>query len=69
MNRLSIHIILLTVLTTAILNLSCFDMYEKMLDNMPENYRLSLFVNGVSFNKVYISDKNGDFFEASGSIP
>ncbi len=69
MNRFSNHIILLTILITGILNLSCSDMHGDMLDNMPENYRLSIFVNGVNFNKIFINDKNGDFNEAAGIFP
>lgn len=63
------NIVLLTILITAILNLSCFDMYEKMLDNMPENYRLSLFANSLSNNKIFISDETGNFHEAAGVFP
>lgn len=69
MKRLIKLLLLPAVLMIGAINLSCSDMYSEMLDNMPGNYRLGIFVNGVNLNKIFINDKNGDFNEAAGIFP
>jgi len=57
------------VIAIGCLNLTCFDMYNQILDNMPDDYRLSIFVNGVNTNRIFLNDKDGDFYESSGIFP
>ncbi|GEM_PF-6084233 len=53
------NIILLSIMVTAALNLSCFDMYDKMLDSMPENYRLGIFITTTGMvNYLIMSDSD-----------
>jgi hypothetical protein len=67
--RFTKSILTLIIPAAAIFNLSCSDMYSDMLDNMPENYRLSLFVNSPASNKIFINNENGIFHEAPGIFP
>jgi len=59
MKRLIKLLLLPVVLMIGAINLSCFDMYSEMLDNLPENYRLGIFVTTMTMvNYMIMSDSD-----------
>jgi hypothetical protein len=63
-----IKLLLIVIILTGA-NITCFDMYNQILDNMPDNYRLSIFVNGVNANRLFLNDKDGNYYESTGIYP
>lgn len=66
MKRLIKLLLLPAVLMIGAINLSCSDMYSEMLDNMPGNYRLGIFVTTMTMvNYLIISDSDVNLSQKS----